>query len=107
VDVKDDAWDEWLQSSGKYNPKDLRPTWQSFEPAKGVTGGTILEMAQQCGWRPGAHVAIPRPHPKANDRVNGRASVAEYKAAPEQSSPPCWDKTKAALERQGYCEIIA
>lgn len=45
-------WDQWSQSSDKYNPVDTTRVWRSFRN-KGLTGinkGTLFDLAQKHGW---------------------------------------------------------
>jgi hypothetical protein len=57
-------WDQWSQSSSKYNPVDLTRVWRSFR-VKGLSGvnkGTLFDLAQKHGWNnPGPVVELPAP----------------------------------------------
>lgn len=46
-------WDQWSQTSGKYDPQDALRVWRSFKP-RGLAGvglNTVFSMAQQVGWK--------------------------------------------------------
>jgi putative DNA primase/helicase len=42
---------QWSAQSGKYDERDTRRTWKSFQIDKGVGIGTLVHMAKQNGWR--------------------------------------------------------
>lgn len=46
-------WDEWSQSSSKYDPADQTRVWHSFRNRglSGVTKATIFQMAMDAGWK--------------------------------------------------------
>jgi hypothetical protein len=49
-------WNEWSQTSEKYDAKDQRRVWRSFKPDHGITLSSLYWTAQGCGWvDPGAH----------------------------------------------------
>jgi hypothetical protein len=45
-----DVWDEWSQTSDKYNAKMQQVQWRSFKPDQ-LSAGTILHFAKENGWR--------------------------------------------------------
>lgn len=45
-----DIWNEWSQTSSKYNPANTAKTWGHFKRDGGVTIGTLFHMAKQNGW---------------------------------------------------------
>lgn len=49
-----DEWDRWsARDPARYHPGDCEQKWQSFNgSAAPVTGGTIVQMAKEAGWRP-------------------------------------------------------
>lgn len=45
-------WDEWSQTSHKYNAKDARRVWRSFtDRDDGLTVATVYAKAMQAGWQ--------------------------------------------------------
>lgn len=48
------AWDDWSRRDGKrYHPGECLRKWESFTGnAEPVTGGTVVKMAMDMGWRP-------------------------------------------------------
>lgn len=48
-----DAWDDWSRADSRYHPGECSRKWASFRGASSpVTGGTIVQMAKERGWRP-------------------------------------------------------
>lgn len=50
-----DDWERWSQrDSGRYHPGECRRKWEGFtgNAAQLITGGTIVKMAMDRGWRP-------------------------------------------------------
>lgn len=47
-----DLWDQWSQTSHKYDPVDQTRVWHSFRNRglSGVTKASIFKMAQDCDW---------------------------------------------------------
>lgn len=52
--ISADEWDRWsARDPARYHPGDCEQKWQSFNgSAAPVTGGTIVQMAKEAGWRP-------------------------------------------------------
>jgi hypothetical protein len=46
-----DLWDEWSQTSSKYDGAFTAKTWRYFKPGGGVTVGSLFYLAKQNGWR--------------------------------------------------------
>ncbi len=47
------VWDEWSRNDSRYHPGECFRKWESFRGAASpVTGGTIVQMAKDAGWRP-------------------------------------------------------
>ena len=49
------AWEDWSRRDpGRYHPGECLRKWETFNGAAGelVTGGTIIKMAMDLGWRP-------------------------------------------------------
>lgn len=57
--VKD--WDDWSRRDGaRYHDGECAEKWESFRGCEApVTGGTIVRMAKEGGWRPGWHDDSP------------------------------------------------
>lgn len=49
-----DVWDDWSRNDSRYHPGECQKKWESFGHNTGsqVTGGTIVQMAKDRGWRP-------------------------------------------------------
>ena len=48
-----DVWDEWSRADSRYHAGECWRKWESFRgSASPVTGGTIVQMAKERGWRP-------------------------------------------------------
>lgn len=45
-------WDSWSRSGEKYENGDCEKRWHGFNPAHGITMGTLVSMAQMNGWKP-------------------------------------------------------
>ena len=46
-------WDDWSRSDTRYHPGECERKWNTFQgTAIPVTGGTIVQMAKDRGWRP-------------------------------------------------------
>lgn len=46
-------WDEWSRNDSRYHPGECQRKWETFRGASmPVTGGTIVQMAKDRGWRP-------------------------------------------------------
>ena len=46
-------WDEWSRNDSRYHSGECQRKWDSFNGcATPVTGGTIVQMAKEMGWRP-------------------------------------------------------
>lgn len=51
------AWEDWSRRDGKrYHPGECLRKWESFTgtTAEPITGGTVVKMAMDMGWRPAA-----------------------------------------------------
>ena len=71
-------WTEWSQRFRGFDEKDQGRTWKSFKAnGHAVTGGTLMKLAKDGGWRPCAH------DKKGKQRKR-------------------WAATEAELIRQGY-----
>ena len=48
-----DVWDDWSRADSRYHAGECRKKWETFRgSASPVTGGTIVQMAKERGWRP-------------------------------------------------------
>lgn len=46
-------WDDWSRNDSRYHPGECEKKWNTFQgSAMPVTGGTIVQMAKDRGWRP-------------------------------------------------------
>lgn len=47
-------WDSWSRNDSRYHPGECEKKWNTFNgTGTPVTGGTIVQMAKDYGWRPG------------------------------------------------------
>lgn len=48
-----EVWEDWSRADSRYHPGECRKKWESFRgTGTPVTGGTILKLAMDFGWRP-------------------------------------------------------
>lgn len=52
-------WNDWSQTSEKYNPRDARDVWRSISDNGGITVGTLFKLARDHGWTPDRSFASP------------------------------------------------
>ena len=46
-------WDDWSRNDVRYHPGECERKWRSFRGSgTPVKGGTIVQMAKECGWTP-------------------------------------------------------
>lgn len=46
-------WDDWSRNDSRYHPGECEKKWNTFQGSSmPVTGGTIVQMAKDRGWRP-------------------------------------------------------
>ena len=45
-------WDKWSKSSSKFDEKIQNTKWNSFKPGRGITLGTLFDLAKDNGWTP-------------------------------------------------------
>ena len=82
-----DVCREWLGKWGaSYDDRTFRQKWKSFGHSGGpqVTGGTIVKMAMDRGWKPESK---PRGHALSWDSVIGPASAKHIETPVEQERP--------------------
>jgi hypothetical protein len=53
-------FDDWSQTAENYNAADSRSVWKSFH-GSGVSIGTLVYMAKQCGWNSQEPATLPTP----------------------------------------------
>lgn len=46
------VWDEWSQTSPAYKAGAARSAWRGFRSGGGITIGSLLHAAKDCGWKP-------------------------------------------------------
>lgn len=59
-----EVWEEWSQTSARYNQRDAEHVWRSFKPGA-VTIATLFATARQHGWQGGS---LPGDEPTAEQR---------------------------------------
>lgn len=81
-------WDEWSQSSEKFNAREQSTTWNNFKLRDGgKTAGTIFHLAGEHGWKRGGkpHEAPPTAYAKVEAALTARgftkAATYDYGAA--------------------------
>lgn len=48
-----DHWEEWSRNDSRYHPGECEQKWNTFRGAASpITGGTLVQMAKEHGWRP-------------------------------------------------------
>lgn len=46
-------WEEWSRNDSRYHPGECEKKWNTFRGAASpITGGTLVQMAKEHGWRP-------------------------------------------------------
>lgn len=46
-------WDDWSRNDSRYHPGECERKWNTFQgSASPITGGTLVQMAKERGWRP-------------------------------------------------------
>jgi hypothetical protein len=83
------VWDEWSRRGKKYQNGDCLRRWRGFNPAAGITMGTLIQMARVRGWD--KTIATPEddgPHPAQAflDKIRAQA-VDGGTAAPVAIEP--------------------
>ena len=61
------TWDAWSAQSSKWLRGECDYRWQTFRTGKGITGGTVYEIAKDCGYR--------KPEPRTDWRTSTLRSV--------------------------------
>lgn len=61
-----DTFNDWSAQGDSYNERDVRDTWRSFKPGKGIGAGTLFKMAAELGgWGISDQQRPPQPPRKA------------------------------------------
>lgn len=105
-----DDWDEWSRDDSRYSEGACAAKWRSFND-EGVTGGTIIHIAEKNGWR--------RPQSESwdwdtiispEDVLSARTQVKAKKSAKPLTLPEQCEQIKAYLnalfdedDHVGYC----
>lgn len=98
------VWDQWSQTSDRYDPRAARATWRSFGDApagRAVTIGTLIHLAREHGYRP---------TDPPNTRPPARAPERPPEALPKRSDTTgyalrLWmaaDRTSEAVKTHPY-----
>lgn len=114
-----DVWDDWSRKDvGRYHDKECQRKWQTFrnDTLKPVTGGTIVAMAQDNGWKP---EGFKDDHELAWDDIIGSKKDEmvlvdkNWIEGREIAEPATWDPVKQLVtyletlfestENVGYC----
>ena len=90
-------WRNWSAGGVKYDARELERQWRSFKPTSGgVTGGSIIEMAQQYGYWNGSSTA----------GASRKSSTAKPGPASEKTRTP-WAAVERSLIDEGHCLTAA
>lgn len=100
-------WDDWSRlDSGRYHPGECRRKWDSFHgSASPITGGTIVQMAKDRGWRPQADDG-PGYELGWDDIIGSRDGVLVdqgWLEGKEVREPETWDPVKDLTK---YLEVL-
>lgn len=52
-------WDSWSRNGQKYQTEDCAKRWGGFNPASGITMGTLVDKAMLQGWKPAPIERLP------------------------------------------------
>lgn len=101
------AWDDWSRlDSRRYHPGECQRKWDSFHgSASPVTGGTIVQMAKDRGWRPQADDG-PGYELGWDDIIGSRDGVLVdqgWLEGKEVREPETWDPVKDLTK---YLEVL-
>lgn len=51
-----DDWDQWSMADSRYHPGECQRKWNTFQGSGNpITGGTIVKLAKDHGWKPADH----------------------------------------------------
>jgi len=75
-----DVWDSWSSKSGKYNAREMRRKWNSFQ-GTGITIASLFDQAMLAGWRRPAYERV------VVDTSNVDGFVAGLKREPTSAAP--------------------
>ena len=80
-------WDEWSQTSEKYDAREQGKKWRSFEVRRDLNRETIFWMAQQVGWA-GELIAAPDYQPEPYTAVINDITESAPEPAKLPTTPP-------------------
>ncbi len=92
-----DIWDDWSQTSDKYDEAGQDKAWDSFDPDCGITIGTVFALAKQNGWRPTLDIGpdcgmyVETIDTSSGPDPSFREAEAEKEPAPSQEPEEEWE----------------
>ena len=90
-----EVWEDWSRrDAARFHPGECRKKWQSFRGAgTPVTGGTLVKLALECGWRPSHPESGPGRALDWEDEIGGppRLFQPEDLAGQALTPPEDWD----------------
>lgn len=92
-----DAWDDWSQGYGKYQPRIAKQTWKSFRSG-GISLGTLIHEAREKGWQPRIMDAAEQQR-LAVEAAERRKRAAEQAKAEDEHDAKLADAAAALAER--------
>lgn len=76
-------WDRWSQGSKEYKAEAALSVWKSCKGGK-VTVGTVIYLAQQCGWKPRKRELTPAEKERQQAERKARRAKREAELAAEE-----------------------
>ena len=99
-------WEQWsARDPGRYHPGECKRKWNSFNgSANPVTGGTIVQMALERGWKPQSEEGKALDWNDMIGRKNDLVVVdQDWVEAREVEEPQVWDPVR---ELVSYLEVL-
>jgi len=101
-------WDLWSRNDSRYREGECRKKWDTFHGSPTpITGGTIVRMARERGWVPGAPLAQPllKPSPCLQGE-GGRLRPDEVYSAPQRPAEGSLPSLTPVQEFRVYLETL-
>ena len=105
-------WDSWSrQDSDRYHAGECFKKWDSFQgTGTPVTGGTIVQLAKNCGWAPGHYDDSETGHELDwDDVIGGRSELVVIDKnwiEGKEVTEPAADSWNGALELAKYLSLL-
>jgi putative DNA primase/helicase len=109
LDAGFDLWNEWSQSSEKYQPESAKAVWRSVRPDGGITVATLYKTAMKHGWRPDGKNRRATSQELAEIRQRAAQRAAEdakerTAKATRAAAKAKWILSQCAMEKHAYLD---